>query len=148
MRSAVIYFSIFAFIIFVASFASRSQQLKRSMHLERLQQVEVAEARQVHSDPVVLGLLTNEAPAASISAYGQNGQTVLKVLQDSHVVIVEYTDEGARVKGIDGAGNSEPERETSKKRVYTVNGKTSELSPDRYITHEDDVILWQYVGQE
>jgi hypothetical protein len=145
MRSAIIYLTIFAFIIFAASFASRSEQVRRAAVLDKLRTVEIAEARQDLSQPRVLGAVTDRAPEARISVLGQSGQTALKILQDSHVVVVEYTQEGAVVKGIDGAGHSEDDRQSDKKWQFKVNGRSSQLPADRYMTRDDDVIVWEYM---
>jgi hypothetical protein len=147
MRSFAIYLSIIAFILTAGFFASsqvskeKTIALNSEAMLNQLSSPDIAYAPDLQR---VLGAASVRQGSDRVEIKGGKKITVLHLLQQSHIVVVEYTENGAVVKSIDSVGVSEIERETNKKWTYTVNGKSTDLSPDRYTTSETDTIVWMY----
>lgn len=131
-------------VVIASAAAVRDSQVREKLTIEHLREVEVAYTQSAPPAAQVLGARVDNTTQTSIRQIGHKGQSVLSRLQDNHVVIVEYTEDGTVVKSIDGAGTSENDREGSRRWGYSVNGKEATVFADRYIPRDGDVILWEY----
>lgn len=77
----------------------------------------------------------------TVSYQGQNGKTVLELLQKDHQVEIETVDYGAFVKSIDGTSNTQ-----AAFWRYYLNGQTGDTSPDKKMTTDTDSIEWRLEG--
>jgi hypothetical protein len=148
MRYNAVYLFIVAFIL-VTGYLSSTQYSKtqtlqsyRESLITTIQAPEIAVAPELENRSV-LGLSVDKG-IELIQTYGETGVNALNLLQKTHLVIVEYTETGAVVKSIDGVGTSEQDREKNKHWSFEVNGKTSDLSPDRFVTTDGSTIVWIY----
>lgn len=150
MRKTAYYLTIVAFILLTSSLAakqatvSKAQKNRVEEALAAARSVETAYAP--NSENAVLGAtdVKNATVSEVLRLNGVDGVNALNLLQQSHIVIVEYTSEGAVVKSIDGLGTTESDRDSGKKWIFSVNEKESILSPDRYITKKSEGIVWTY----
>ncbi len=131
-------------IVIASAAAVHDSQIREKLTLEHLREVEVAYSQTAPPASQVLGAHLDNNSLTSIRQIGHKGVSVLARLQENHVVIVEYTEDGTVVKSIDGAGTTEDARRTSARWNYSINGKEATISADRYIPADGDVILWEY----
>lgn len=134
----------FSVVVFGSIAAMQDARIKEKITLDYLREVELAYSQQAPSAAEVLGARLDNNSANIIQQIGKKGQTVLQKLQENHVVIVEYTENGTFVKSIDGAGSSEDDSETNLRWSYSINGNEASVSADRFIPQDGDVILWEY----
>ncbi len=131
-------------IVIASAAAVRDLRIREKLTLEHLREVEVAYSQIAPSASQVLGAHLDNNSLTSIRQIGHKGVSVLARLQENHVVIVEYTEDGTLVKSIDGAGNTEDARRTFAHWNYSINGKEATISADRFVPKDGDVILWEY----
>jgi hypothetical protein len=131
-------------IVIGAAAAVRDSQVREQLSLEHLREVELAYSQSAPPAAQVLGAHLDNNNLTTIRQIGHKGQSVLARLQENHVVIVEYTEDGTQVKAIDGAGVSEDSRVIDKTWSFKVNGREATVSADRFVPQDGDVILWEY----
>jgi hypothetical protein len=145
MKHHYVLLGIFSFILLSAMLAvSQSTQLKTAMAMESLRHSNLAYAIQKENRGAVLGVSQGVADAGSIEIVATTQSTALKLLQENHAVVVEYTESGVVVRAIDGKGLSDGDRVRKAEWKFRVNGKEASLPADRMIVHPQDQVVWTY----
>lgn len=145
MTHSYILTGIFSFI-FLSSLLAVDQRANvvERLALENLRHANVAHAMRLENEGAVLGSTTGSADNGVIEQLARQKTSVLKLLQDDHMVVVEYTENGALIRAVDGKGMSEEERLSEKKWDFAINGNEVETSSDRTIVNPGDTITWTY----
>ncbi len=75
----------------------------------------------------------------TVSYFGAQGKTVLKLLETSHRIEKKSSSIGSFVESIDGVKNR-----SNRFWLYYVNGKKPDVASDRYTTHTNDTVEWRF----
>lgn len=75
----------------------------------------------------------------TVSYQGQEGKTVLELLEAGHAVETEKSDLGVLVKKIDGVGG-----DSGTFWLYYVDGQPAPMAADKYMTENGQQIEWRY----
>lgn len=88
--------------------------------------------------------LTQSKPVTDYLSYeGEDGKTVLELLERLAKVEAEKVEGGTVVNAIDGVYW---DYNNNKSWIYYVNGLPAEVLPDQYVTKKGDLIEWKYGG--
>ncbi len=145
MKHHHVLLGIFSFIFMSSLLAvGQSADATRALALETLRHSDLANATRLENEGVVLGKTSGEATGGQVVITPYKEATVLSLLQENHVVIVEYMESGAVVRSIDGLGSLEDQRNSSQAWIFSVNGEESALSADRLVVDVGDQVVWAY----
>jgi hypothetical protein len=145
MRHSYVLLGIFSFIFLSSLLALNSSFENRANYaLENLRYANLAQAARLENEGVVLGATSGEATRGQIEQLVRQDTTVLALLQENHMVVVEYTESGAIIRAVDGVGVSDEERNSRKQWFFEVNGKEQSNSSERTVVHAGDRVVWTY----
>ena len=145
MKHSYILTGIFSFI-FLSSLMAVDQRIEivERLALENLRHSNVAYAMKIENEGAVLGVTSGSADEGKIDQTSNQTTTVLRLLQEEHMVVVEYTEAGAIIRAVEGKGMSDEERTSDKEWVFSVNENTPDTPADRTTVHPGDSVIWLY----
>lgn len=145
MKHSYVLLGIFSFILLsslLAVYSSTEETTEYAM--QSLRHVNLAQAAKLESQGVVLGASSGDAVGGQIEQTARQDTTALALLQENHMVVVEYTESGAVIRAIDGVGTSDDQRSSLKKWFFEVNGTEQSNSSERTIVQAGDRVVWIY----
>jgi hypothetical protein len=145
MKHSYVLLGLFSFIFLsslLAVYSSTEETTEYAM--QSLRHVNLAQAAKLESQGIVLGASNGDAVGGQIEQTARQETTALALLQENHMVVVEYTESGAVIKAVDGVGISDDQRSSPKEWYFQVNGIEQTNSSERTIVQTGDRVVWIY----
>lgn len=146
MKHHYILAGIFSFILLSSLLAvGNAARVTTALAMQNLKHADIAVAMKNENDSAVLGVSTGSADSGLIEVTAREETTALALLQENHIVVVEYTESGAIVRAVDGVGMSEEQRASDKNWTFAVNENNEETPSDRRVVRAGDKVVWKYL---